>query len=281
MIIQLLEKVRRASISFSKTRRLHQDLTKRQKLIVATSAQSLVYLLVALINQSSFWPTFVISLCIVAGFTLWTLWEELADVKYGMLLVLPIFLFGSLVYFVRMTSTNSFLTFLSVFLYGFGAYSLLLTQNIYNVAAIRTIQLVRAANAVGFLFTLVCAFFIFSVIWGARLHPWALAILVGSFSLPLTLQSLWSVDLEERVSKRLFGFSLLLSLVAAEIAFTFAFWPILPTIGALAIVVTLYVLLGLSQFYISQRLLGRTVWEYVGVAVVIMTLILVTTKWGV
>jgi hypothetical protein len=45
--------------------------------------------------------------------------------------------------------------------YGLGMYVLLLTENIFSVASIRTIQLLRAAQAVGFLLTLVTGFFLY------------------------------------------------------------------------------------------------------------------------
>lgn len=264
----------------AKVKRARSDLSKRQKFIVASLIQSVLYLISTLIAKEVFWPTFLVSLFVVGALTLWVLWEELSDVKYFLLLILPIFFFGSQIFFIRMTGGNGFVVFFSTLFYAFGTYSLLLTQNIYNVAAIRTIQLLRAANAVGFAFTLLCAFFIFSVIWGQRPPPWILAGLVFIFSFPLILQSLWSVELEEQISKKLLGFSLILSFVAAEIALGFSFWPILPTIGALAMIVCLYVLLGLSQYYLGRRLSGKTAWEYIGVAVVVMSIILVVTKWG-
>lgn len=265
---------------FSRARSVKTTLRKRERFIVAAGLESVVYLLASTVQSSGFWPTFVTSLGSVGALTLWALWEELSDIKYGIILVLPVFLFGSQVFFVRMLEPQVTLTILSTLLYAVGAYSLLLTQNIYNVAAVRTIQLLRAANAVGFAFTLICAFFIFAVIWGSRPHPVILALLVGILSLPLILQSLWGVDLEERISRRLFGIGVFLALIVAEISFAFALWPILPTIGALSIVVALYVLLGLFHYHLSQKLLKRTVWEYTGVAVAVMTIILLTTKWG-
>ena len=46
-------------------------------------------------------------------------------------------------------------------LFGVGIYALLLTNNVFSVAAIRTIQLLRAAHAVGFLLSLLTGFFFF------------------------------------------------------------------------------------------------------------------------
>jgi hypothetical protein len=169
---------------------------------------------------------------------------------------------------------------LAAILYGISRYSLLLTLNIYNVAAIRTIQLVRAANAVGLLFTLFSAFFIYSLVWSMKPSGWILVLLVTFFSFPLILQSLWSIELEGFISKRIIIFTLVLTLALAELALSFSFWPILPTVGALALVSAMYVLLGVTHFYFTQRLKRRTTWEYLGIASLILIFIVVTTRWG-
>ena len=44
-------------------------------------------------------------------------------------------------------------------LYAVGMYALLLTENIYNVAADRTIALLRAAQSIGYLLTLLTYFY--------------------------------------------------------------------------------------------------------------------------
>jgi len=103
---------------------------------------------------------------------------------------------------------------------------------------------------------------------------------VSFFSWPLILQSLWSIELENFISKRTVFFSLVLTLILAELALSFSFWPILPTIGALALVSAMYVLLGITHFYFTQRLKKRTVWEYLGIAGLILAFIIATTRWG-
>src|SRR4030042_1211151 len=48
--------------------------------------------------------------------------------------------------------------------YGLGIYALFLTTNIYTVAAIRSIALLRAARGVGFVLTLTTAFLLFDAL---------------------------------------------------------------------------------------------------------------------
>jgi len=262
-----------------KVKRIYKNLGKREKFVLIAAAEGILFF-ITLSLANFFWILFLISLFFIALTTIFALQQELAEVKYFLLLVLPVFFWGSSIFFVRMASENGFGYFLAAILYGISRYSLLLTLNIYNVAAIRTIQLIRAANAVGLLFTLFSAFFIYSLAWSMKPSGWILVLLVTFFSFPLILQSLWSIELEGFISKRIIIFTLVLTLALAELALSFSFWPILPTIGALALVSAMYVLLGVTHFYFTQRLKRRTIWEYLGIASLILIFIVVTTRWG-
>jgi len=260
-------------------KRLYKNLGKREKFVLIAALESIVFFIIVSLTNF-FWILFPISFVFIALATIFALYQELSGFKYIVLPILPIFFWGSSVFFVGMATGNIFGHFLAALMYGIFKYSLLLTLNIYNVAAIRTIQLVRAANAVGLLFTLFSAFFIYSLIWSINPSGWVLVFLVAFFSFPLILQSLWSIELENYISKRIIIFASILTLTLAELAFSFTFWPILPTIGALALVSALYVLLGITHFYLIQRLKKKTIWEYLGIASIILIFIMLTTRWG-
>ena len=51
-------------------------------------------------------------------------------------------------------------------------------------------------------------------------------------------------------------------------------------VGSLALTTSLYIILGLGQHYISERLFRRTLNEYVGVGVAVLLVIFLTTRWG-
>ena len=76
-------------------------------------------------------------------------------------------------------------------------YALLLTENIYAVAANRTIQLVRAAHAVGFLLTVITAIFLIGTVFGLRLPFLANGIMVAVILWPLFLKGLWSATFQK------------------------------------------------------------------------------------
>jgi hypothetical protein len=156
----------------------------------------------------------------------------------------------------------------------------MLTFNIYNVAAIRTIALLRAAHAVGLLFSIISAFFLANVLFSFHLPFYLIAAGSVLITFPLYLVGLWSYELEEYISRKVFIYSLIFALISAEIALVLAFWPIVPINGGLALATLVYVLLGLAQFEFQDKLKPRVVWEHLSVAFVVFVIILITTRWG-
>lgn len=212
--------------------------------------------------------------------SIFALWGELSGIKYFLLLLLPVyFVMGStLFYFLLPVRWLTRLPFAIVF--GISVYLLMLTSNIYNVAAIRTIGLLRAAHAVGLLFSLVSIFFLANVLFSFHL-PFYLTVPISAImTFPLYLVGLWSFELEDFVSQRVLLFAGIFSLITAQVTFVLSFWPITPINGALVISTIMYVLLGLSQFEFAEKLKRRIVYEHVIVASIVAVIVFITTRWG-
>lgn len=165
-------------------------------------------------------------------------------------------------------------------LFGVGVYALFLTENVFSVAAIRTIQLLRAAHAVGFLLSLLTGFFFYQAIFSFRLSFWINFLLVLIISFPIILQGLWSVVLEERPSRRTAVTSFWLALLLGETALILSFWPVTVAMAALFLTTALYVFLGLVREYFAERLFRRTAYEYIGVGIVVLLAMILTAPWG-
>lgn len=217
---------------------------------------------------------------LAASFTIWSLWEALAGIRYLTTTILPaLFTTGvGLFYFLLPTTWLAVLPV--ALLYGFGFYALLLTENIFSVSAIRTIQLFRAAQAVGFLLTLLTAFFLYDTVFSFKLYPWANAFLVLLISLPLYFQGLWSIDLEEKINRRLMAFCLVLTLVSAQLALIISFMPLKIAMSSLFLTTIIYVALGLSQAHFQGRLFRRTINEYLAVGAIVLLVMILTVSWG-
>lgn len=158
-------------------------------------------------------------------------------------------------------------------------YLLLLAQNVFNVAAIRTIPLYRAASTASFLFTLLSAFFIFNVVYAFNLLFLWNGVVVFLISFPLILQVLWSIQMEDRVSAANFIQSLVLSFVLGELALSFSFWPMPTTIWSLALSSSMYVSLGLTTQFLRGRTNKRVVLEYLGIGTIVLVVSFLTTSW--
>jgi hypothetical protein len=167
-----------------------------------------------------------------------------------------------------------------VLLFGLGLYVLLLTENIFAVAAIRTIQLLRSAQAVGFLLTVVTAFFLYDTILSFRLNSGFNFLLIGMISFPLVFQGLWSINLEEKIPSRIWLYSFSLALVLAETGLILSFWPLTVAVGSLGLATVLYIVLGLVQHRLSERLFKRTVNEYLVVGIIVLIVVFLSARWG-
>lgn len=267
-------------------------MTKRKKFLIVSGLLSLSFLFIYLADIS--YNFLIVSLVAIFSVSLsfWALKDSLRIGTSLLVLVLPLFftLGSSLFYFYNLLTSSLItqlpvnliylITFLYWFLYAVGMYATLLGANIYAVAAIRTIALLRAAHAIGFLLTLVTFFFIFDTIWSFRTIFWINSILAGILSFPLILQSLWSIELEEKLSRKIFDLTVIISFVLTIISALISLWPLTVVVSSLFLTSIVYVLLGLSQSYLTDRLFQKTVREYLIVGVIVFVAVYLSAGWG-
>lgn len=256
------------------------NLSKRGKFVITAAFLSVALLAVPFVDFTFRFAT--IGLLSFAAYFLsaWSLKEGLSGIEWLTVLTLPSYFAAGVSLFFFLIPAGWMIRLAVTLLFGLGFYVLLLTENIFSVAAIRTIQLLRSAQAVGFLLTVVTAFLIYDAILSFRFSPWVNGLLVGLFSLPLVLQALWYVQLEERITPKILIYSLSLSLTLAEAGFVFSFWPLAVASESLALTTVFYMILGLAQHQLEERLFKRTVYEYLGVGLVVLLITIFTTRWG-
>lgn len=255
------------------------NLTKRQKIIAVSVLVTIILLSTQLVNFNLRFR-FLAGLTVLTYFlSLFALWEGLNKQKAIVLLILPTLFTLAVASFYFLLPIR-WLTRLPVaFLFGLSFYSLMLSQNVFNVAAIRTIPLYRAASTVNLLFTLITAFFLFNVLYSLQfLFIWN-GVVTVFISFPLILQALWSIEMEDKISLPLIFQSLILSLVLGELALSLSFWPLAPSIWSLALASSMYVLLGMTTLFLRARLTDRVVREFVLVSVIIGVITFLTSSW--
>lgn len=255
-------------------------LSKRQQFVVVTLLLTAELISTQLISgslQIEVWFFLGLSAYFMSAFVLR---QELSGWEFVTLLTLPTFYTVAVFLFYFLLPTRWLTRLPIAALYATGMYAILLTENIYNVAAERNIQLLRAAHSVGFLLTLVTVFFLVDTVLSLHLPVYFNILLGIAITLPLTLQALWSVELTPQISSKTWLGSLVTTAIITQLLLVFSFWPIGVTIEALFITTVFYSLVGMFQQYLVERLFSKTIREYVTVMVLVFILVLVTTRWG-
>ncbi len=254
-----------------------QIMRKRQKFIL-TSVLSTVGVMAAQMAPLE-WRYLLILLLGGIAYLLsaWSLSEGLGGAEWlTVLLPQVLFTWGTGWFFILLPGVWWARVLIAV-IFAIGQYALLLSGNIFSAAAIRTIALLRAAQTVGFVMTLFTGFLLLDTVVSFRFPFMGTAGLVFLVSSLLTLPSLWTVEVGEKLDPKIVLYALVIGLLMAILSVAISFWPLSIASASLFLTSMLYCFLGLSQHHFSQRLFSKTVWEYVVVGGVILVTVLVTS----
>lgn len=255
------------------------SLQKRHKIILVSIILSLGLISTQLVP---FYLTnrFIAGLTFLTFFlTIWALWEGLTPLKAIILTILPVlFTLGvAIIYFYVLPVR--WLTRIPVTLFfGLIFYILLLSQNIFNIASIRTIPLYRAASTTVFILTITTAFILFIVLFSFNMiFVWnGLFVFLITFSLVLPV--IWSLEMEG-INNLIIVYSIVLSLIIGELTIAISFWPILKPINSLVLVTGLYIILGISVQTLKGRLTLIDNLIFIGFGSISFLIAIVTTSW--
>lgn len=257
----------------------HLVLDKRQQFVAITLILTAGLMLTQLVASDLRYLSVIILSVITYFLSAFGLREDLKGIEWFTLLTLPtIYTFAVALFYFLLPAR--WLTRLPVAaLYAIGIYALLLTENIYNVAANRTIGLLRAAQSVGFLMTVTVYFFLSQSILAFRYYPLANIVWIILVSAILYLPLLWSMELTPGISRRVRDLTLTLTLIEAEIMWILSFWPVTTTQKAILMAGSFYALGGMGQLYLSERLYKKNIWELFIVILIITVVVFLTTNW--
>ncbi|MDO8618722.1 MAG: hypothetical protein Q7R49_02120 [Candidatus Daviesbacteria bacterium] len=249
------------------------NLNKRQKIIITSVLITLGLLSGLLTNRLVIDLTLRFEFILTLGslaylLSLWSLWEGINKTKAVMLLILPVFYTMAVASFYYVLPIRWFTRLPVAIFFGLSFYLLLLAQNVFNVASLRTIPLYRAASTAGFVLTIFSGLCLFSVVEALNLPFYWNGVGVAIISFPLILQILWAIKIEDVISPVILAQSTILSLSLGELALALSFWPTSANIRSFAIASILtsamYVLVGITTHHLRERLGKREVWEYLG-----------------
>lgn len=239
-----------------------QRLEKRQKM-VASSLFLTAGLVIIQTNdikpnlQAVLWLTAFSFLL-----TFWSLREDIKGIEWLTLFILPTFFSAGAVLFYFLWPVR-WLTRLAVAIpFAVSFYAILLTENIFNVAVLRTIALWRAAQVVSDFFTLITLFFLSATIFSLHLDFYLNTGLIFLVSVALLFQNLWAVRLEERAEKDTMTMAILGGLIMGELTLALSFLPADSTNGALFLVTQMYAVIGVAKAKLNGKIDANIVMEY-------------------
>lgn len=254
-------------------------LTKRKEFVIITLMLTIGFVMMQLLGAGIHFYL-LIGLTIAAYFlSALTLRENLTGVKWFTLLILPTLFTLSLGLFYFLLPVRWLTRIPTAVLYAIGMYSILLVENIYSVAVTRSIQLLRVAHVIGFVVTLTTLFFLTNTIFTFRFSAYTNFVVIFLLQVPLMVQSLWSIELSERIHKNIVLYSIFFALIGAEGAFIISFWPLTPLLSSLFLTLVSYTLLGIGHHHMANRLFKNNVVEYVRVFIIVFIVILLTTRY--
>jgi len=214
---------------------------------------------------------------------IFSLWEGLGINPTLLSLILPpLFTLGVGVFWFLIPS-NIVLQLPVIFLYGAGIYLLARTENIFTVSSVKTIPLFRAGRWVGFVLTFVTAFLLYNAIISIKANIFLTCFGVFVISLFIFLQGLWvsAIERKELKMEKIFLYSFVFALFISQISALLYFWPVTVVVGSIFLTVGVYILLGLGQAQLEDRLFKQTVQEYLLIGIFVFVIMFLATNWGV
>lgn len=260
---------------------INLNISKRQKIVLASILISISLAITQSVNLFTRQNLVITTVILAFLLSLWALWAGMSKLKAFTLLTLPtLYTLGVITFYFLLPVR--WLTKLPVdLIFGMSFYFLLLSQNIFNVSAFRTIPLYRVATAVSFLVTIFSGFLLFHVLHALSLSFILNGAVVGTISFLLILPALWSIDMEG-VSKQMISYSIVLAVVMGEVAMALSFWPIPSNSLMWSIMLSsfLFILLGVSLDKYRNRLTRVEAYLYLGFGVLVFWVTFLTISWS-
>jgi hypothetical protein len=237
-------------------------MRRREKFVIAAILLSLGLLGVQYVSlEWRYWAVGAFAL-VTYFISAWALSNDLQRHEWLTILPMPAWYAGAVALFYFLLPTNLGSRIFILGLFGVGMYALYLSANIYSVAKGRTIQLVHAAHAIAMFFTLVTSLLFLNSIFSLRLAIGWNTLLVGMTHAPLVLLFLWSINLEEKITRDVWLLTGVVTLMLMEAALILSLYPFSVWHISLFIMSGMYILLGVAQSHLKSRLFSNTLTEY-------------------
>lgn len=255
-------------------------ISKRLRFLISSIILLFGFVSIQFVDESFRFQMIAILVFISGLFSYWSFYEGIGLNMTITSIILPMLYTLGVGIFWFLLPASVYTQIPIVIFYAVGAYVLFSTMNIYTVSSSKTIALLRAARGVGFVLTLVTAFLLFDAILSIRQNAFISSSLVFTTSFLLFIQGFWSIDLEKKLDAKIRLITLISSLVITELALSISFWPVTVVVGSLFLTSGVYLLLGLGQTKLEDRLFAGAIREYLTVGLIVFIGMFFATHWG-
>ncbi|NTU46389.1 hypothetical protein HGA88_02075 [Candidatus Roizmanbacteria bacterium] len=256
------------------------QIEKRLRFVISALVLSgSMFVATTFFDSYSVWFLVPIFIGITYLFTYLSLLEGIEKGEWFMLFVIPIMLTLSFYFFSFLFPPLWRYRAPLIFVYGFSAYAILLTSNIFNVGVEKSIQLYRAAFSVNYFYHALISFILTSVILSFKQVFWVNAVLVFIIFFPLVLQLYWSVKPRNEITRVVILYASYTALIISEIAIMFSFISLNAAVLALVLTAAYYCISGLIFHQMEQRLFKQTIREYIIVMSFVVVIVLLSIRW--
>lgn len=257
------------------------NLSKRGKFVVSVVTLSLGMFFAEFAQGSIILAFGFVLACFTVLFLYFILRHDISKRSYYFpIFILPFFYTLSFSLFYSLVPERLITRLILTAIYAFGLYSLFLTENIFAISSLRTINLLRSARIVAFVLTIFVLFFVFNILFSLRLPLFVTPVLVGGVTFLLCTQFLWSYSETRETNREVYIFSGCIALMMGELAAVLLFWPVTAAIYAIFLTGIFYTFSGLSHAWMERRLFKGILWEYVWVGFLSILFLVVFSKWG-
>lgn len=252
--------------------------SKRQKFVLSVLILSVgLFIAEYVVGRSG--VILVLILSFLTSFLLYlSLRDDLKENFTPQVLILPFFYTLALGLFYLLVPARLLTRFAMTFLYALGLYSLFLSENIFTVSAIRTIQLLSGARTISLVLTMLSYFFISNVVFSFHTNIFITLGLVALYTFPIVLHSVWTYAQEKSLFSQVF-WVLTITICLIEVAAFLWFSQGSPTVLALFLTAIFYVILGLTHAWFERRLFRGVILEYFWVTIISFIFLTLFSSW--
>jgi len=255
-------------------------ISKRIRFLISSILLTCGFISIQVLDEVYKFPSIALLVILTGVLSMWSFYEGMGKNMTLTSLILPMLFTLGVGIFWFLLPASIYTRIPIIIFFTIGVYVLLSTMNIYTVSSSKTIALLRAARGVGFVLTLVTSFLLFDAILSLRESLLISAPLVFLTSFLLFIQGFWSMELEKKLDKVILIMSSISALILTELLIVIFFWPVTVVVGSLFLTSGVYMLLGLGQTKLEDRLFPGAIREYLMVGLLVLIGMFFATHWG-